>query len=634
MVCKKFCFLIIILILLACKIFALDLNIRATPELAVPVGSASAPFYSLGFGGALNADIELFNVLSVGPEINYWYIPLLNTGTNLHFINGGASLGAYAFPLSRLKLQLKASGGAYQCLSSTSAYGNMWWKIHGDAAFRFNPTFAISGSAGYIRFEYNKDEPLYTGILAGISFQVSIDTQVVKGNIAATLKQDEPVFPLFYGIYKQNAIGTITVVNNESAEIRNLNVSFRAGDYTSSLLLCGSADLVKKRQSVNVPLYADFAGTIQNFTENGKIPGELVITYNLLGTERKVSKTVVVPVYNRNTLRWTDSSVLASYISPDSPEVLDYSKYIVGIARENLRTGLNRNMQFAMYLFEGLKAGGISVSNDKTTPYASFHLDSSQLDYIQYPFQTLAYHSGDLDDLGILYAAALESVGLRSAIIPLKDDFVVAVSLAIAPDDAKDLFATNDNLLTIADEVWIPLSMSVIREGFVNSWYKGIQELNAAFSEDVQPDVIIISEAWKTYPAASIVGTEAKFEKPGADVISRAVDTDLMRYISAEFGPKIQNIKDQLDTQGTSATLYNQLGLLYIRAGMYDEAKVEYQKAAALKSVSALINLGNICLLEKDFKTAGVWFKKALELQPDSKGAQTGLDRVNLELAD
>jgi len=67
---------------------------------------------------------------------------------------------------------------------------------------------------------------------------------------------------------------------------------------------------------------------------------------------------------------------------------------------------------------------------------------------------------------------------------------------------------------------------------------------------------------------------------------------------------------------------------------MYAEAKVEYQKAAALKSVAAIINLGNISLLEKDFKTAASWFKKALELQPDSKGAQTGLDRANLELAD
>jgi len=211
---------------------------------------------------------------------------------------------------------------------------------------------------------------------------------------------------------------------------------------------------------------------------------------------------------------------------------------------------------------------------------------------------------------------------------------VVAVSLEIAPADAKDLFASNDNLLVIADEVWLPLSMSVIREGFVNSWYKGIQELNTAFAQDTQPDVVIISEAWKTYPSASIVGTEAKFVNPGADVVARAVDTDLMRYISSEFGPKIQTIKDEISTQGTTASLYNQLGLLYIRAGMYDEAKTEYQKAAALKSVAAIINLGNISLLEKDFKTAAAWFKKALELQPDSKGAQTGLDRANLELAD
>ena len=152
MVCKKLTFLSVILFLGASQLFSLDLNIRVTPELAVPIGSASTPFYSLGFGGALNSDIDLFNVFSVGPEINYLYIPLRNTGTNLHFVNGGASIGAFAFPLSRLKLQLKAAGGAYECLSPTSAYGNLWWKAHGDASFRFSPSFALAGSVARNRW--------------------------------------------------------------------------------------------------------------------------------------------------------------------------------------------------------------------------------------------------------------------------------------------------------------------------------------------------------------------------------------------------------------------------------------------------------------------------------------------------
>jgi hypothetical protein len=624
----------LLLLLGAMRLSALEIAFRVTPELAIPAGGDSPSLYKLGFAGTVNVDAQFRNFLSVGPEFSYFYVPLNGTGTSIQFANAGVSVGAFAYPMSRVRVQLEGSGGAYQAMNDSASCSNLWWKIHGNASFRLTPSFNLAATGGYITFMY-PGSPLYSALVAGVSGQLSIDTRIATGNVAVSLEQGEPVFPLFYGIYKQNSIGTLTLVNNETAEIRDVTVSFRAGDYTSSLLSCGSMPLLEKRKSVKLPLYADFSTTIQNFTENGKMPGEVVVSYKLLGDGRTASKTVVIQVYNRNTVRWTDKAVLASYISPNAPEVLDIGKYIVGIARAKLRTGLNRNMQFAMYVLEGLKVGGLSNSKDSTTPYVDYHVDPAKLDYIQYPFQTLAYHSGDLDDLGVLVSAIFESVGIRSAVIPLKDDFVVAFSLGIAPEDAKDLFASLDNLLTINDEVWIPLSMSVLREGFVNSWFEGMKKVNEAFSENPDTEVIILQEAWRTYPAATITGSEAQFAKPDQSAVARAVDTDLMRYISNEFGPKIRAIQDDIKAKGSgTAAQYNSLGLLYIRAGMYEEAKGMYQKSAALGSVPAMVNLGNISILQKDFKTAGVWFKKALELQPDNKGAKNGLDRVELELAD
>jgi len=612
--------------------FSLDFNIRVTPEVCLPFGGDSPDMYSIGWGAAVNTDLELFHLVYVGPEFGYFNIPLLNTGTSMQYLNGGLGAGVFFYPASRVKVQAGGAAGIYEAIYTGSTIKNTWWNVRADAGFRFSPTFVLSLGVGYINYSGTK-EPLYTGITAGVSAQLAFDTvTATAGNIDVKLEQGEPVFPLFYGIYKQNSIGTLRLVNNESAEIRNVSVSFRAGNYTSSLMSCGRADLLKKRGSLELPLYADFAETILNFTENGKIPGELVIDYELLGAARSVSKTLVVPVYNRNTVRWTDTAVLASFISPNAAEVLDYSKFMVGIARDKLRTGLNRNMQFAMYLFEGLKVGGISNSNDDTTPYVKYHLDPELLDYIQYPFQTLAFHSGDYDDLGILYAAALESVGIRAAVIPLKDDFVVAFSLGITAADAENLFAGTENLLTIADEIWIPVSFSVLREGFINSWYNAMNQLNKAFEAEDNVDFIILQEAWSTYPPASIKGSEANFQKPAEESVVRAVEGDLMRYISAEFGPKILDVQDNIRTSGGTAQLYNQLGLLYVRAGMYTEAKSEYKKAAALNSASAMVNLGNIAILQKDFRTAKTWFAQALEVQPENANAAKGLERALTEL--
>lgn len=634
MVCKRFWFLQLLLILGAMRLCALEIAFRVTPEVSIPFGGDSPSLYKTGFAGTVNTDLQFFNFLSAGPELSYFYVPLNGTGTNLQLVNGGLSVGAFAYPSSRIRVQLEAAGGGYEAMSNSGSYGNLWWKVHANAGFRLTPSFNLAVTGGYISFLYPRS-PLYSAIVAGLSGQLTVDTSVSTGNVAVSLDQGEPVFPLFYGIYKQNSIGTLTLVNNETAEIRDVTVSFRSGEYTSSLLLCGSVPILAKRKSVQLPLYADFSPTIQNFTENGKMPGEIVVSYKLLGSGRTASRTVVIQVYNRNTVRWTDKAVLASYISPNSPDVMDFGKYIVGISRTKLRTGLNRNMQFAMYVLEGLKVGGLSNSKDSTTPYVTYHLDPAKLDYIQYPYQTLAYHSGDLDDLGVLVSAVFESIGIRTALIPLNDDFVVAFSLGIAPADAKDLFATQDNLLTISDEVWIPLSMSVLREGFVNSWFEGMKKVNAAFAENPDTEVIILEEAWRTYPAATITGSEAQFAKPDQAAVARAVDTDLMRYISNEFGPKIKAIEDDIKAKGSgTAVQYNQLGLLYIRAGMFEEAKGEYQKSAALGSVPAMVNLGNISTLQKDFKTAGAWFKKALEIQPDNKTAKNGLDRVELELSD
>jgi tetratricopeptide (TPR) repeat protein len=630
MVYRKSVCAIIATLLLSASLNALEFAFRVSPELAIPLGDCDESF---NFGGSvsLNPDIELFNFISVGPEFGYRYVPY-DGGNQVQFITAGLCAGAFYYPLSRLRVQATGTFGIYQGLSVNGGYGNLWWKVGANAGFRINPSVVIAASGGYETYLF-PDEPIYTGVLVGVSGQYFLDTKAAEGNVNVSLDQTEPVFPLFYSIYKENSIGKLTIVNNETAEIRDVTVSFRSGDYTASLMLCGTAPVIMKRKSVDLPLYADFADKIQEFTENGKLSGEVVISYKLLGVERTSVKSIVVPVYNRNTLRWIDSAVLASYISPNSPEVLDYTKYIVGLARDKLRTGLNRNMQFAMYILNGLKIGGVSNTIAKTTPYAEYHLDTNLLDYIQYPFQTLSFHSGDLDDLGVLIAACFESVGIRSAVIPLNDDFIVAFSLGITAADAEDLFANTDNLLTIEDEVWIPISMSSLREGFVNSWFLGVESLNTAFAAEENVDVVVLQEAWKTYPAASITGTGTRFAKPDQDSVIRAVETDLLRYISNEFGPKIRGIQEDMKVSGATVAHYNALGILYVRAGMYEDATAAYGKAASMGSVPAMVNIGNIYLLDKNYTEALKWFKKALEIQPDNKGAKIGLDRVQTELA-
>jgi hypothetical protein len=615
--------------------FALDISFRVRPYLSVPSADASSLF-DPGGGADFISDIDISSLitlplgLSLSPEAGINLAPLKSVGETMQIYSGGLGVSAFFYPASRLNLRFGTALGFYEARYSQETTASSWWKLGAEAGFRFSPSFILSAAAGYRNYNYTPGTNLYTGFFAGLSIQFLVETGASANNIGVELVQQEPVFPVFLGLYRQNQIGSLKITNNESAEIRNVTVSFRAAGYTSSLLLCATIPVLDKREEAAVPLYADFSSTLFNFSEDGRIPGELIIRSEILGEERTTTQSVILGVANRNSFRWDDPGALAVFVSSTAPEVLDFSKYIVGIARNHLRPGLNQKMQYAMYLFEGMRTAGIRESGDRLTPYGEYHRKPGAVDYLQFPFQTLAYRSGDIDDLGLLYAALLESVDIKTVLIPLRADFVVAFSLGIQESAAANFFYSLDNILVLEGEVWLPLSLGSLREGFVNSWRQGIQTLNEAFSEETPP-IVLLRTAWASYPPAAIQAQEAQAAKPLEANVVRAVETGILRYISSEFGPKILEVRETIRREGGSAALYNRLGLLYVRSGMYAEAKDEYRRAADLGLASAMVNLGNIFYLEKNSREAEMWYRQALRRDPQNKAAADGLNRIAVD---
>jgi len=632
---------------------ALEIGIRANPDfLFHKVITIDEPDGALKMapGFTLNGDINFFNFLSVGPQFNLYWISqnTTNTGYDAQLIDAGIALSAFYIPLSRLHLRAGLAGGGYAYTTKffntetqdddRAYYYKGWYKAFAEAGFRLSPLITLIGGVSFNSHIMESDvikqfTPTGNRFGAHLSVQFTFNTEKTDG-ITVNLAQDEPIFPLFARMYKENSLGTLTIHNGESAEIRNVSISFRAGDYTSSEMLCGKTDIIKRNQSAQIPFYADFSEAVLNFSEQGQILGEIVVTYELLGTKKTSIESVIVPSYNRNAIRWTDANALAAFISPNSAEILEMSKYFVGIARDELRSGLNRNQQFAMYLFEGTRLSGVSAIPSAETPYMMYHTDPEKIDAVQHPFQTLAFKSGDYDDVGLLYAALLESVGISTALIPLSDDFIVLFDLGITDTQAGALFNSLDSLLALGDTMWVPISAANFKEGFINSWMKGVKAVNNAFYNEENLELILTSEAWSVYPPSGLSEGKQVPDKPDALMVKKEVEKELLRYISAEFGPKITELEDRIRTEGESVSSYNSLGLLYVRAGLYDQAVVVYEKSAKLKSPAAMVNLGNIAVLQKDYKTAKTWFSNALSIDSENASAKAGLERVLIELAE
>ena len=78
----------------------------------------------------------------------------------------------------------------------------------------------------------------------------------------------------------------------------------------------------------------------------------------------------------------------------------------------------------------------------------------------------------------------------------------------------------------------------------------------------------------------------------------------------------------------------NKLGLAYVRAGQYSNAKTEFAKGAAANNISAMNNLGNVYMIEKNYSAAEKQYKQILAIEPNNKAALKGLENVRSALGD
>lgn len=622
---------VILALLAAGPVLALDFGFRFTPEASIPFLGSGANF-TLGGGAGLAADFELGGILAPFVEAGLGFEPTRNTGTSLQLTRGGAGLNLLFYPMDRLKARLGAGAGVYAATYDLIQTNNFYWKAGGEIGYRFSPGFTLLASGQIIQYMYQGGSH-YMGIALGLTADLNLSLFSSRGTgITVEGSQAQPVFPILRTQYEQAPIAAARITNTEQAEIRDVEVSFQAGGYTSAAKPCARFALISRGKTVETPLYASFSEQVLTLSERTKVQAELIVTYSLLGSRREARKPVTILFAHRNAATWKDERLAAAFVSPNDPAVLEHSKYIAGLVREKLRGGIDANLQYGMGFFEGLRLSGISFTADPTTPYAEYHGHPDQVDYLQYPHQTLVYRSGDCDDLAILYAAALESVDVRTAFIPFEDDFLVAFQLSMSETDARTAFADPSAAILQGGRAWVPVQVSRIREGFLAAWQAGAKKCGDAAASGAPLRMFTLEDAWKAYKPVGIPGVESRVAKPSEAQVYQAFENAISRFVSREIAPQVQKLLSRMPGGAGTSRQHNTLGMLYARYDMLKEARVQFARAAAQDYVPALCNLGNIAFLEKKYEEAIEHFEKAIGLQPDTKAALLGLARSRYEL--
>jgi hypothetical protein len=610
---------------------ALDFNFRPRGFVYFPSDDITSAegnaMYSMGGGGDLGFEIDLSSVLlnplgigyTLGVEGGMLFSGINGEGDkSVSIYSAGGGLGLYFFPLSRLFIRIDGAVGAYiPSMDGKTGLSDLYLRGGGELGFRFTPGFTIAANAGWRQFQAEDSlfsSGLYTGLTAQFVFQTGRNAN--RETVGVVFDQYEAVYPAFMQLYQTNAVGSLVIRNNENAEIRDVRVSFRAAPYTASEFPCGTLSIIARGRSVQLPLLADFSQEILRFTDKGRILGEVVIRYRLLGKEHEAVRSVILAANNRNMVTEGDAAALAAFISPTSPETVDYAKFIAGLARNDRRTGHNNNFQYAIWLLEGLRAGGVILGStfaDKTEA--------------QFPAETLAFRSGSARDIALLYACGLESVGIPSAFIQMENDFIVAVSLNVNQSAAETLFNGSGKILIIDGGVWLPLSMAAFNEGFTAAWARGVKVLDETFKDGKQTDFVMVEEAWANYPPAPLPEQGGRVVRTDAAIAAKEVNRAIQQYITQEIQPVLNQVQTRANASPSPA-LYNRLGIVQVRAGRVAEGKANYERAAGMGSVPAMTNRGNLALIERDFATAERWFRQALAADGKNSAALRGLEQV------
>ena len=174
--------------------------------------------------------------------------------------------------------------------------------------------------------------------------------------------------------------------------------------------------------------------------------------------------------------------------------------------------------------------------------------------------------------------------------------------------------------------------MRSLQEGFINSWHNAAKTINSLIESEQEISLISLEEAWQVYPSNGFSSTENVSTTVDEKRLIAAAEVDMARYVATEFGPKIEIVQNMIKSGGENADNYNQLGMLYVRAGMYKEATQVYTKSANMGNVTAMNNLGNIASLHKNYLEAKKWYERAIQKDPDNESAKKNLERIMGEL--
>jgi tetratricopeptide (TPR) repeat protein len=610
-----------------------NISTSFSPSVAIPIGESSS-FYNIGGGGEVNINFPIPGIssLSINSGLGYSYLPV-QADIALSEISLGAGIGYELQLIPLFSFYANANGGYYLGIlpfkSGNSSFGTGFMiEGGGGILLNFSPNISIRLGASY-----KSDISLYNGVKVYLAADLRQGKAGSgKGNLEIQQTDIQRIFPVFYKYYDANSLGSIRVKNTEPGAIRDLRISFYVNQFMERPKLSTSIAQVGAGEAVTVPLFGLFKDGVFSIFEETAVSGEISISYDFNGEDRTMSLPETVYIANRNSMTWDDDRKAAAFVQAKDPGVIKFGKNIANTINSTGSTALNEQFRSAAGIFTSLKDLGITYVQDPATPHEKLSQDDKAIDYLQFPWQTIDYKSGDCDDLSILYTSLLESVGIQAAFITIPGHIYSAFLLGLTENDTKRLFAKTDAFIFKDGETWVPVETTLIPQGFLAAWKEGAKEWKDSIASK-KAVLIPIRSAWEVYkPVGFRTNTDKDFPMPSSSLIAKEFTSLISSFVDSEVS--VQEIASRSFYKSGSTEALNWLAILNYRLGNDAKAKELFARilTANDKYVPAIVNIGNIEFLEGHLKKAEEYYQNANSIKPGNPGILMAMAKVYFEL--
>jgi tetratricopeptide (TPR) repeat protein len=439
------------------------------------------------------------------------------------------------------------------------------------------------------------------------------------------------VFSAAYKKYQDQSIGSVKLQNVSTTDYGNLKLSFQIKEFMDFPTSIDIAT-IKGSEILEIPIKATFNNKILEVDEDTGVQVEVKLTYLRDGEKDSISLTQPMTIYGKNAIIWGDSAMVGSFVTPKDDTLRDYVRQVINTFQPDPGP-LNDKLVAAMVYFSGLAAAGTSYTIDPNTPFTDLRDD--QIDYVQFPRETLRLKSGDCDDLSVLISAGLENLGIRTAFIGIPGHLFLMFDTGTSADDAG-LISQDSSLLVIRDgQVWIPLEATMVNTSFIEAWAEGANKYQTALDAG-ELEIIDLKQAWQEYKPVTLRKASYSIDLPERrrteSLVKQALNVLLVKSIDRLVLPYQTMVAN--DPGNISARL--QIAILYARFGLYEDAEIAFEALEELAPENSAVksNQGNLFFLQKEYTKSIDYYTQATRLDSEDGGIWINLSMAQYKVGD